>query len=447
MSISVLGGIIFVAVFTGMILAHELGHFLMARAMGIEVEEFGIFLPPRLVRIWRGRGRLTIDSQPMIIPANYRFPFDRESVLNQSVAVTAEDQHGRLFLRTVSLADAEAHIAGSDVAAALPRKDDLLLKGTLTSLRLGTEITLNWLPIGGFNRVSGEDDPTQKGGLAAANPWKRIAFLVAGPAMNLLTAVVAYSILFIHVGLPDRSKAQIAVVSAGSPAAQIGLQVNDIILSAGNQPIHSTDKVISIVYQNLGRPLELTILRNGKTFTFTATPRTKPPAGQGPLGVSLVNPIYPASSWFSALPISFEYTGMDIDSLLSLPGQILAGTVSPQEAQIGGPRSIWNLFQAAVAADVASRQASSSGAKTQPTYYTLLSIIALSISLGTLNLLPIPALDGGRVLFTLPEIIIRKRIPARFQASVNAVAFVLLMAVLAFFYIKDFINPIPIVLP
>ncbi len=363
MNTGLLGGIMFVLVFTGMILVHEIGHFVAARLMKIEVEEFGIGMPPRMVTLFTWKG---------------------------------------------------------------------------------TQFSLNWLPLGGFNRIKGEDDPSIPGGMAAANPWKRLVVLLAGVTMNLLTAVIAYSVLFSQVGIPDHSAAAVYAVEEGAPAEQAGIRPGDIIRVAAGEEIGSVDELIAVTRQNLGQPMEITLERDGVEQTLTVTPRSEWPEGAGPMGVQLTNPFVEAS-WFEAIPYSFKVTGMDMGNLLSLPGRLIAGTASPEEAQIGGPRTIWNLFQAAVASDVQTRQDESG--ETPPTYYTLSVIIALSVSLGTLNLLPIPALDGGRILFLLPELLFRRPLPAKFQAAVNSAAFILLLVLLIFFYVKDFINPITFNLP
>src|SRR6187431_38327 len=86
----------------------------------------------------------------------------------------------------------------------------------------GTRFTLNWLPLGGFVRPKGENDPNIPGGLASASPWKRLIVLFAGPVMNLLAAVLIYSIIFSRVGVPDTSRILVSSVSSNSPAAQAG---------------------------------------------------------------------------------------------------------------------------------------------------------------------------------------------------------------------------------
>ncbi len=87
------------------------------------------------------------------------------------------------------------------------------------------------------------------------------------------------------------------------------------------------------------------------------------------------------------------------------------------------------------------------GTATQPTNYTLLTIISLTVTVAVANLLPIPALDGGRIFMILPEIIFRRRIPTKFQMAVNGISFIIMLALLGFFYIKDIINPVNITLP
>jgi regulator of sigma E protease len=283
--------------------------------------------------------------------------------------------------------------------------------------------------------------------MAAANPWKRIPVLLAGVAMNLLTAVLVYTILFSQMGIPDTHSAMVAAVDPGSPAATSGLKVNDIVLTAAGTPIDGYAQLVAITHNYLGKPLPLTVSRNGQTLDITLTPRLVYPSNQGPMGIAVGQVMRPPKSWFATIPISFTAAGADVQNILSLPGRIIAGTVSPQEAQIGGPRSIWNLFQQSVSRDVTSRQPAASGQAQPPTNYTLLVIISLTITVGVVNLLPIPALDGWRIFTTLVEIVMRRPIPAKYQNAINSIGFLVLIILLGFFYIKDLINPIHFTLP
>ncbi|HEX7555762.1 MAG TPA: site-2 protease family protein, partial [Leptolinea sp.] len=96
----------------------------------------------------------------------------------------------------------------------------------------GTEFTLNWIPFGAFVRPKGENDPQVSGGLAAANPWKRLAVLIGGPLLNILTGIIIFSVLFTKTGAPDTKVVQIMEVSKGSPAETAGIQAKDIIAKA-----------------------------------------------------------------------------------------------------------------------------------------------------------------------------------------------------------------------
>jgi regulator of sigma E protease len=469
MSIGLLGGIIFVVVFAGIILVHELGHFFIARLMKIEVEEFGFGFPPRMLRLWRGRGSLLIGKDRVVIPINFDLAFDPKQSIHRQVNVVAVSKSGKLVLRSITFASTENGLAlpnltsepkSSAIPANSPAGEELSinsttlqpgeihLSGKINEIMPGTEFTLNWIPLGGFNKIKGEDDPETPGGMAAANPWKRLAVLVAGAGMNLLTAVVVYTFFFYQVGIPDTHAVVIASVDSPSPAQLAGLQVGDMIVAAGGMPVNGYSQLTQITHNNLGLPLQLVILRDGKALEITVTPRTVYPSTQGPMGVSIGEPLLPVTSWFNTIPAAFSATWQDVDSLLALPGRLIAGTISPQAAQIGGPRTVWNLFQQAISRDVTSRQAAAtSGTSNKPTNYTLLIIISITVTTAVANLLPIPAFDGGRIFMTLPEIFLRRRIPAKYQAMINGIGFIILVTLLGFFYLKDIISPVNFTLP
>lgn len=480
--------IVFVVVFGGMIFLHEFGHFIVSRFFKIPVEEFGFGIPPRAWRFWRNKGHLVIDGKKVVIPANYDLPFHWQDGLYEQATATVDEVDGQLLLRTIELVRSERMLLKMQPVPDL--NDDFALKseyqaedkavqpagptakqaatpgaitltGALSEVEPGMEWTINWLPLGGFVRPRGENDPNVPGGLASANPWQRLAVLAAGPAMNLLTAVVVFSIMVAQAGTPVPGSIKIEEVTSNSPAEQAGLKMNDIIVSINGQPVSEIEATRKLIRANLDKPLALVINRKGQELTLSATPLSNRPASQGALGVGLGYPRRPASAT-EILTGGFQATGDQALGIISLPIGLIQGTINPDEARLSGLKGIYDLFGSAIKRDTESRATitppvtepgvdqpatGNSVPAEQPTNYVLFLIGMLSVSLGVFNLMPIPALDGGRILFTLPEIIIRRRIPTNLENTVNSVAFLLLIGLMLVVNVMDFVNPANIQLP
>lgn len=443
-----------VLVFGGMIFLHELGHYLAARFFKIEVEEFGFGIPPRLWRFWRAPGSLKVGNHSIQIPANFDLPVDVTELEQRPADLVLQRAGETLTLKSLTLSAAEDGRYILAHPALTPDHDgNLRLSGMARELRLGTEFTLNWLPLGGFVRPKGEGDPDAPGGLAAANPWKRLVVLFAGPAMNLLTAVVVTAVIIGQMGIAVPGKVLIEDVTPDSPAQAAGIQPKDVIVSIAGKPVTSTDEARTMIRASLDQPLEMTFERDGQLVTLTATPLSSRSPEQGALGVGLSYPRREATL-LEAASGGFTYTGIQALTILYIPIGLIQGAIAPEEARLVGLKGIYDFFGQAVERDTESRQMvaePSSGApaasSSQPTNYVLSLIAMLSISLGVMNLLPIPALDGGRILFTLPEIIFRRRIPPRLENVINGVAFLLLIGLMLFVNLLDFINPANITLP
>ena len=474
--------IVFVVVFGGMIFIHEFGHFIVARFFKIPVEEFGFGIPPRAWRFWRNKGHLIIGGQRVETPSNFDLPFDWQDGLYEEATATADDLgENRLVLRTIELVRTEKMLQAAQPVEAsdnLSLKSEfktrqfttpgkivvpgaIALSGTLSEVEPGMEWTINWLPLGGFVRPRGENDPNVPGGLAAVNPWKRLGVLFAGPLMNLLTAVVVFSIVVAQNGMPVQGSVKIDEVTSDSPAALAGIKNEDIVRTINGKSITEPNEMIAIIRANLDKPVTIVLDRNGKTITLTATPLSSRPASQGALGVAMGYPTRPASAT-EIITGGFTWTGLQAVGILYLPVGLLQGKIAPDEARLVGMKGIYDFFGSAIQRDTESRtpvappvttpgsQESGSGSAvpaSQPTNYVLLLIGMLSVSLGVFNLMPIPALDGGRILFTLPEILFRRRIPPRLENTVNGVAFLLLIGLMLVVNVMDFVNPSNIKLP
>jgi regulator of sigma E protease len=316
----------------------------------------------------------------------------------------------------------------------------------------GTEFTLNWLPIGGFVRPKGENDPDVPGGLSSANPWKRLGVMVAGPLMNLLTALIVFSAIVAQMGVAIPGKVLIESVTAGSPAEQAGLKGQDVILAINGTAVTEIDPARALIRASLDQPIELSLERAGQTLTISATPLSTRTAEQGALGVSLSYPRRPATL-VDSVTGGAAIVGAQAVGILYIPIGLIQGAINPSDARLVGLKGIYDFLGSAVQRDAQTRQEAAQPpvngqpAPTTPTYYVLSLIGMLSVSLGVFNLLPIPALDGGRILFTLPEILFRRRIPPKFENMVNGVAMLVLIGLMLVVNLMDFINPVNINLP
>jgi regulator of sigma E protease len=301
----------------------------------------------------------------------------------------------------------------------------------------GTLFTLNWIPFGGFCKFKGEEDPQAAGGLSAANKWARLATLLGGPVMNLLLASLLFAIVVSQIGMPQYNVAQIKEVTAGSPAAIAGFSNGDIFAEVNGQKIISVEQVISITQQNLGKEMNLVISRDGKELSLSITPRLNPPAGQGAMGIVLGNPILPINL-FQAIPSGIQSTIQMGKQLLMLPAMLIQGQVDSSQMRLISPKGIYDMY-AQVRTE--SEQATNFDPKT-----VLLNLVSffgvISAALGFSNLLPIPAVDGGHIFFMIPELLFNKKVPAKFENAVHAIGFTVLLAIMAFVFIQDFINPV-----
>lgn len=297
--------------------------------------------------------------------------------------------------------------------------------------RNGTLFSLNWIPLGGFVRPAGEDDPNVPGGLAGASKRARLFVLSAGSGANFIFAIFLFWLALV-LGSPA---IQISDVNPGSPADLGGLQTGDIVLEVDGRIIINPGSLVNTVYDRAGSPVELLILRDGEKQTMVVTPRRVgeyDPATEGPLGIGLGSgpriSRNPVESISGSLGFMWEY----ISLYGRLPSMLLNGEITAQEAR---PVSIVGISQ--IAGEAAETSVSSGN------LYPILSITAfISVALGLTNLLPIPALDGGRILFVLIEAVRGRRIEPEREGMVHVIGMLVLLALMAILIVQDIINPI-----
>jgi regulator of sigma E protease len=480
MNETILTWLIFILAFGGMVLIHEFGHFIVSRLSGVEVEEFGVGLPtPGALTLWSGKGFLLLKSGKRIeIPFNFRFPLNWNELIAREVKITVDEVKNRLIMRSIELVKAEepqrsatnslelnhvyvdqnGKVVESQDQVAQPTSHKVIKAGTttgemeltdvVTEVHPGTRFTFNWLPFGGFVRPKGENDPNVPGGLAAASPWKRLAVLFAGPMMNLLAAVLIYTIIFNRVGVPDATRVLVSSVIPDGPAAQAGFKPDDIFISGNGQPIHNYDELRAIVDANENKPVAFLVDRRGKQIELTTIPQMDTQAKRIMIGVGLGVPFKAATSPVETLSLGAQYTYFNVRALVALPAQMIRGSLSSDQSRLVGLKGIYDILHQTVNHDVQTSAAAP--ASTDPIdqpVQTLTLLASLSISLGIFNLFPFPALDGGRIIFVLPELIFRKRVSPQLENLVHGVGMAFLLLLMIYINVMDFINPISVKIP
>jgi regulator of sigma E protease len=418
----------FITVLAPMILIHELGHFITAKLAGVHVEEFGLGYPPRLLKLWRGKGSLAIDGTRVTIPGDVNLPADLkpDAHVRARVERTAD---GTPALR-------EIHVMNPDLLP--PGEDDDHVSGRVTALERGTVYSFNLLPLGGFVRMRGEEDPSDPRSLAAQPKRQRAAVIASGAILNILIAVVLLTMAFV-TGVPQEWWSQISTVVPGTPAATSGLQVGDVVVAADGQSMASEVPNVTLIEytrDHLGEPITLTVRRNGSLKEITTTPREEWPADQGPIGIALQHVPRRENirkyGLFAGVRETFQQIGTILWSIVSLPGRAASGTADPLETR---PVSIVVILEILALA-------LKNSVDWNLWYPILQEAGIISLAIGLTNLLPIPGLDGGRLLAILIEAIRGRRIAPEKEAIVHLVGMLILVTLMLTIIVYDFANPL-----
>ncbi|MCJ7769624.1 MAG: site-2 protease family protein [Dehalococcoidales bacterium] len=335
-----------IAVISVILLAHELGHFISAKAVKVKVEEFGLGFPPRLLSIKRGE----------------------------------------------------------------------------------TIYSLNAIPFGGFNKLAGEEDPEVPSGLAKRSIPIRLLVIGAGSLVNILLALLLFSIVFMIPQDVITGDVLIEEVAPDSPAAIAGIVPQDTIISLNDKPIINNDELKRHIQLNLGNEITLVVRHsNGTTESFKLIPRWKPPQDEGAIGVAIttinINKTRQSYPFWKAIPKGF--VGLYETAVLYKNGMVgvITGSVS---ADFYGPVGIVQ----------ATGEIARFGAAPLLEFAAFISLI-----LGVLNLFPLPALDGGRIAFILLEWMRRgKRISPKKEGLVHLIGFIILMALMLAVTLQDIIR-------
>jgi regulator of sigma E protease len=331
-----------------------------------------------------------------------------------------------------------------------------------------TDYTLNWLPIGGFVRMLGEEDPSDRRSLAAARPWKRLTVMGAGVVMNVGLALLLFTIAFMVPRERALNLAQVSEVMPDSPAAMAvitgtlrdgtepaqGLQPGDVVMEVNGREVRNVSELIFHTRRFIGETQTWVITRASSTLEAELYARWRPPEGQGPTGIRVGAPttcsdidedgnpincrvLYPFTENVSyplweAVPRGWQAM---IDAVIVTKNEIQvrvngSSGVAPDQPLLSGPVGI-----ASTTGDIVEEAG----------WRPLIELAALlSLSLAVFNALPIPALDGGRMFFVVVEMVRGgRRISPEKEGFVHFVGFSLLLAgilVITFFDISRLIT-------
>jgi len=379
--------IVFILILSILVFVHELGHFLAAKRAGILVEEFGFGLPPRL---WGKKVGETIYS-------------------------------------------------------------------------------INALPIGGFVKLYGENGESEvasskqlvasEGRAYFEKPiWQRLGVLLAGVTMNLFLAVVAFSVLYYVYGIPTKTgKIRIVGIAPASPAQIAQLKPDDVVVAIDGQKVSQTEEFVRLTKEKAEKTVQLEIQRekdnpcqeNQQVLAGTATetekkfscqdgnlivwliPRKNPPEGEGPLGVMIADTEMKKYPWYQmpylgareGFKESLSWGGMILGALKNTFVSLVAKGQVPKD--IAGPIGIFQI----------TGEAAKNGALA-----VLQFLGILSVNLAIINILPLPALDGGRLIFLGYEAVTRKKPNPKVESWVNTAGMAFLLALMVLITINDILR-------
>lgn len=309
--------------------------------------------------------------------------------------------------------------------------------------RNGVKYTLNWLPLGGFVRFAGESGSIYgaEGSLASAKPWRKIPVMIAGPLMNLLLTALIFAIMAVTVGLRTPTGTQlINMVYPDSPAAMAGFQVGDELLRLNGQTVVGSTAIATIAGENANQPIPAVVRRGGQELTLTITPGpwTTPSGERRAVGLGIgygpQQALIVASNPIEALGNGITHTGSLLQQMVvglaHLPGAI-GGLFTPMTQSADEP--IGPVGIARATGEVIQREGGFIS------FWNLTAILSLNLFL--LNLLPIPALDGSHIVFSIIEWLRGgRKVPPEKEAMVHAFGFAALMGLMLLITVNDVIR-------
>ncbi|MBU0501791.1 MAG: RIP metalloprotease RseP [bacterium] len=293
----------------------------------------------------------------------------------------------------------------------------------------GTLYKINLLPILGYVKIAGIDteDPAEKDTPEDEKyqnkpVLQKFLSIVAGAAMNIVLGFIIFSLVFMINGIPSGISNELATIAPGSEAENIGLQVGDKLLAIDGVKYKSSEDAVKKIHESAETKLTLTIERDKKEIKIKATPKLHKRMKVGLIGFSL-KALYEKVNPFKAIYYGAKETLGLMLTILALLGRLLVGKIAMGD--LAGPVGIAQI----------------TGQYAQGGALSLLSFIGFfSVNVAVINLLPIPALDGGRLVFVIIEAIRRKPVPIETENKIHGIAMYALLALLAVLTVNDLLR-------
>ncbi len=457
--------IAFILILSILIFVHELGHFIVAKRSGITVEEFAIGFPPRAAKVWQGEGKITLDGHEYVIGRKVTVPRSIQSGTKVYAEITL-DEKGRPAIASMEPVETKDEANGAEKPVGSEARFFNLLSQrspsapqesamtperptvTVDALVRPTEYSINWIPLGGYVRMVGEEDPTDPGSFASKSKKVRLAVLVAGSFMNLVAAIFFFTLTSMS-GVPEPvtginaegeqvpvAQTIITQVVPDTPADQAGLQVGDIIIGANSIEFKYVGDLIGYIDKVKGQETTLRVKRGDQIITTSLVPRANPPEGQGSMGVGISYEGENQISYYSlsdSVARGVTQTAQYVGLTFYMPIAIMQNIFPAEAARPTGPVGIYQQTGSAVEAAVSLNW-----------WFPVLWLTAvLSTALAVTNLLPLPALDGGRILFIIIEAIRGRRVAPEKEGAIHFIGLALLLTLMLVISYYDVSNPIP----
>jgi regulator of sigma E protease len=399
--------IAFIVIFGALVFFHELGHLVFAKRAGILCREFAIGFGPKIFSHKKGETTYTIrllpiggfvrmageDPEVVEIKPGYRIGllFDSENKVNK-IILNNKEKYPNCRIVEVEFADIERDL----IIKGFPDDDDESLQTFSVSQ---TAVTVE-------NGIETQIAPYHRQFASKTLPQRAMA-IFAGPMMNFVLAFFVFIIIALLQGVPT-NEPKLGEITSDGAAKAAGLVKGDIVQSINGAEISSWSDVVEIIRENPNEELDFTITRDGKDLEIPITPKEQTVEGNKIGIIGVYSPV--EKSPVQAISSGFEETYFWTKQIFVMLGKLVTGQFSID--MLSGPVGIYVSTDTVVQSGI---------------YYVMKWAAILSINLGIMNLLPLPALDGGRLMFFAVEAVRGKPIDRHKEGLVHFIGFALLM--------------------